>query len=805
MQHCHRDEHADAGELGVKHDGRGVHITLQRQHGAGGQTGRQHDTQHPAEIGRLGTFATGVANAVGPQQPGQADRRKHAGDDQGQAGRHVDGDVLVADEGQRDHEIQRQQHRLECRQPGLQGFAALAGPAEVGVGQAAVAHQPVQERQGERRQRHGLQCLAQGVAVFPALAHVLQQFAAQPQRRGAGKGRDERPGQAFQGAPVAVLANIAQALPQGFDAPAGASAQQGQQQHRHHRQREHRRTLGDRTRQQPAGGGETLRLHQVRHRRWPAPEPGQVDRRVAADPQQVAVEQLAQFAGGLQARLQHAFGLFERGGLAPQHGFEPGGQVLAPFEPGLERVGFTVRDNQAGVVVAAGRGGAQLIGLGRHVGQVALAFVQGDQAKAGVGQGLAGIGQAVLQDVGEFELAHDGPQPGADLFAVAAQLQPGAAVAQGGAVGGEVLFAGGQALAVFGQLFIGGQKVAGQREIGGRGFGQHRVAGRQGAGAGVHVFHHGLQAGAGLVADALLQEQQARFVLGQSLAQHAQLQLLGSLAHGGGGFAGLAKRQFGFDAFEFGGLPEPARFGQRGGFAFGRHHRDRQFFPAALQFLKAGAGARVGRQRGAQVGGEAGDAGTECLGFAAFVFQQAFKHLDVGAGRLAVPPGGQGLARRSLELALEAARALGRGGDVGFQGRQLLAQARRFFGGLRGGIQIVAGGLALGVGQAVERRAHRINRARRGRRHGRQRKQRQAQEQAGGREGEGRAHRPRLCLRGPPPQLTRALAGSAKLRPCPNCPKSRPPGAAWPRTWKAGASPAWCCAGPTCAGPFHPK
>ena len=38
------------------------------------------------------------------------------------------------------------------------------------------------------------------------------------------------------------------------------------------------------------------------------------------------------------------------------------------------------------------------------------------------------------------------------------------------------------------------------------------------------------------------------------------------------------------------------------------------------------------------------------------------------------------------------------------------------------------------------------------------------------------------------------------MPPCPNCPKSKPPVAAWRRTWRAASSPAWCCAAPTCAG-----
>ena len=43
------------------------------------------------------------------------------------------------------------------------------------------------------------------------------------------------------------------------------------------------------------------------------------------------------------------------------------------------------------------------------------------------------------------------------------------------------------------------------------------------------------------------------------------------------------------------------------------------------------------------------------------------------------------------------------------------------------------------------------------------------------------------------------------LAPCPNCPKSKPPVAAWRRTSKAAASSTSRCAAPTCAGRSRPR
>src|SRR5690606_7388037 len=46
----------------------------------------------------------------------------------------------------------------------------------------------------------------------------------------------------------------------------------------------------------------------------------------------------------------------------------------------------------------------------------------------------------------------------------------------------------------------------------------------------------------------------------------------------------------------------------------------------------------------------------------------------------------------------------------------------------------------------------------------------------------------------------RRAGGCATMRPCPNCPKSRPPAAGCCRTWPGAAWNTCCCAGPTCAG-----
>ena len=70
--------------------------------------------------------------------------------------------------------------------------------------------------------------------------------------------------------------------------------------------------------------------------------------------------------------------------------------------------------------------------------------------------------------------------------------------------------------------------------------------------------------------------------------------------------------------------------------------------------------------------------------------------------------------------------------------------------------------------------------------------------EAGLRAGLGRRLVDRACRT----HLSRLLVANPIVRspPCPNCPKSKPPAAAWRRTSKDGASPAWCCVARTCAG-----
>jgi len=86
------------------------------------------------------------------------------------------------------------------------------------------------------------------------------------------------------------------------------------------------------------------------------------------------------------------------------------------------------------------------------------------------------------------------------------------------------------------------------------------------------------------------------------------------------------------------------------------------------------------------------------------------EHLDVGRGRHPFAPGRQRLARRSLQVLFESARARGRRGDLGFQRRQVLAQARGLCRRAGGGVQILAGRLALGISKASQRRAQGVQR-----------------------------------------------------------------------------------------------
>ncbi len=618
------------------------------------------------------------------------------------------------------------------------------------VRQAALAHQPAQEGQGEGRQRRGAQGGAERIAELPVLADLAHPVAGHHQGQGQRQRRQHGPAQGLQGAAVAVAAHVAHVLRQPLEPGRRPRAQHPEQDQQGQAGDEGQRLAADAAPQQLEGGGEARGLDEVLQAGGQLGQPGQVDRGVAADPEQLAGQQQAQFEVGVLAVEQGALGLFERGDAAPGQGFEAVGQFALALEAGADRVGVHARDGRA-VVVGAGAGGEQALARGgRQVVELALLFVQVHQAQAQLGQGVADRGQAGGEPRFGFEPAQLRPQPGADLRALAAELQAGAGVAQAGLVAGEFGLGLGEHVAFARQGFVLAQQFLAQRSVLGGQFGQRRT----GAGGGGRLLGQrpgqGLELLAAALGDSVAQQGQARFAQADAMAQGAQLQLGHALAGAGGVLLGEAQLQFGLHLVAFGLAAQAAGVAERGGFVGRRLAGRREVLQALLQ-LDHGGGARA---RLGEAGGELAHdlvaALAQAVDRATLFLQRRLQGLDAGPGRQVGLPGREGPARVLGQLALETAAAFRHVRQFGLQFRQLVFQRRGFGVGGLGRVQGFAQGLGLGLGEGRGHAAQGVERGAGLGQHGagqQQAGQGQGEPAGRGRRGSGGAdrHRPRLA------------------------------------------------------------
>src|SRR5690606_38340613 len=347
------------------------------------QQRQQHHQAAEQLAQRRGPVAARTEEGQADQQPGE---QGEAGEQQDHA-QHVliEQHRLVLGEGHHAHQ-QKQRQTQPAHLP-VQERHLIRRPAEMPLGHAAAAQDPVGGVEHQPGPGHGEQRGAQ-VGVL-ATAVELQRVAAQRQHQAAGQGLQQVEEQGQRRVPLAVALHHADVLvqrPQLALPQLAPAYQDGAEQQR----QEHPGALRQAADQRADGAAPVQTGDLLDQAGWHAPPPVQAQGWVAGNPEQLLLQGAAQATGQLA---QLALVELQADRLAEQ-GVEFAGQPAVQLVAAGQQLQQRLAQGGVGAFAAVGQ---KLLDRGLGVGQLLAALAQLELVKAD-------IGDFVRQLAGHLEL-----------------------------------------------------------------------------------------------------------------------------------------------------------------------------------------------------------------------------------------------------------------------------------------------------------------------------------------------------------------------------------------------------------------